>query len=66
MIEQQMIDKQKLLNLRGKYIKQTLVQLEQINGGRIKPEERKAILDGFNDLMRDVLLHVGFLEEIQQ
>jgi hypothetical protein len=62
----QTINKQTLINLRGKYIKQALMQLESINGGTIKPEERKAVLDAMNDLMRDVLIAVGVNEEVQQ
>lgn len=57
--------KQKVINLRGKYIKQALTQLEQINGGMIKQEERKAVLDAMNDLVRDVLIALGATEEAQ-
>lgn len=57
--------KQKVINLRGKYIKQALTQLEQINGGSIKQEERKAVLDAMNDLVRDILIALGATEEVQ-
>jgi hypothetical protein len=57
--------KQKVINLRGKYIKQALTQLERINGGMIKQEERKAVLDAMNDLVRDVLIALGATEEAQ-
>lgn len=43
-----------LENLRGKYIKQTLTNIEEIQG-RVSNESRKAILDGFNDYHRELL-----------
>lgn len=39
-------------NMIGKYSKQTLARLEQ--QGAITPQIRKAILDGFNDLFREL------------
>ena len=47
-----------LKNLRGKYIKQVLTQVEE--EGVLTPIVRKIILDGFNDLMRDVLRELGY------
>ena len=39
-------------HLRGKYAKQTLQRLE--NGGMLNPTARKHILDGFNELHREL------------
>jgi len=39
-------------NLRGKYIKQILSRLEITKS--LTPETRKVILDGFNDLYREL------------
>lgn len=47
-----------LKNLRGKYIKQALSQLEAL--GVLTPEVRKVVLDNLNDLMRDVLRELGY------
>lgn len=47
-----------LKNLRGKYIKQLLSQLEEL--GIMTPEVRKSVLDNINDLMRDVLRELGY------
>lgn len=40
-----------IYNLRGKYIKQTLLRLEEIH--RLDPDIRKIVLDGYNDLFRE-------------
>lgn len=50
--------KTELSNLRGKYIKQLLTQLE--NEGVKTPEVRKLVLDNMNDLMRDILRVLGY------
>lgn len=58
------IDAQKLNdinNLRGKYIKQTLMRLEDIHA--LSPEIRKIVLDGYNDLYREFHKIVGYTEE---
>ena len=47
-----------LNNLRGKYIKQLLTQLEKIM--IIHPDVRKIILDNMNDLTRDILKELGY------
>lgn len=49
---------QTLKNLRGKYIKQVLLQLEGID--TLTPVVRKIVLDNFNDLMREVLKELGY------
>lgn len=48
-------------NLRGKYIKQTLLRLEDLR--TLTPEIRKIILDGYNDLFREFHKVVGYTEE---
>lgn len=48
-------------NLRGKYIKQTLMRLEDIHA--LSPEIRKIILDGYNDLFREFHKIIGYTEE---
>jgi hypothetical protein len=50
--------KTELKNLRGKYIKQLLSQLESL--GVLTPDMRKLVLDNINDLMRDVLRELGY------
>lgn len=50
--------KTELKNLRGKYIKQLLTQLE--SEGVMTPAVRKLVLDNFNDLMRDILRELGY------
>lgn len=50
--------RKELKNLRGKYIKQLLSQLEGL--AVLTPEVRKLVLDNFNDLMRDVLRELGY------
>lgn len=47
-----------LKNLRGKYIKQALSQVELL--GIMTPELRKIILDNINDLVRDILRELGY------
>lgn len=47
-----------LKNLRGKYIKQVLSQLEQEQ--ELTPKIRKIVLDAINDLMRDVQKELGY------
>lgn len=47
-----------LKNLRGKYIKQLLSQLESL--GVLTPDVRKLVLDNINDLMRDILRELGY------
>lgn len=50
---------QKMINhLKGKYIKRILVQLEA--QGPVKPEVRKAVLDGLNDMARDIQKELGY------
>jgi len=44
-------------NLRGKYIKQILERLESQT--IITQQQRKVILDGCNDMIRDILLLFG-------
>lgn len=45
---------QQINNLRGKYIKRVLSKLETLRA--LSPQERKIILDAFNDLIRDIQL----------
>lgn len=51
----------KLINLKGKYIKQVLGNLEDI--GPLDKQTRKIILDAFNDLLRDILRQLGYTVE---
>ncbi len=54
-----MSETQRILNnLRGKYIKRVLTQLEETD--KINQETRKIILDCINDLMRDVFKELGY------
>lgn len=46
----------KIQDLKGKYVKRTLERLEASN--RIDPVIRKFVLDGFNDLFREITLHL--------
>ena len=41
-------------NLRGKYIKQLLTRIEELNNVELTPELRKCILDEINDLFREL------------
>jgi len=49
---------QTLTNIKGKYIKRTLTLIEL--AGQQSVEVRKIILDGFNDMMRDILKELGY------
>jgi hypothetical protein len=46
----------KVQDLKGKYAKRTLERLEASD--RIDPIIRKFVLDGFNDLFREITLHL--------
>lgn len=59
-MENQTVTERVLAHLRGKYIKRTLELLEIEFGGEIPKPIRKAVLDGFNDLTRDVLTELGY------
>lgn len=52
---------QKIANLRGKYIKQTLSRIEEEK--QLSKVIRKAVLDGFNDLYRELYQHLGYEHE---
>ena len=43
----------------------TLNALERHFGGKLPPEVKKAILDGYNDLARDIHTIIGFGEEAE-
>lgn len=45
-------------HFRGKYIKHVLSELEK--AGKLDPESRKIILDGFNGFSRSVLAQMGY------
>jgi hypothetical protein len=50
-----------IYNLRGKYIKQTLLRLEELH--KLDPETRKIILDGYNDLFREFDKIIGVADD---
>lgn len=50
-----------LENLRGKYIKQILSNLER--DSILNPDIRKIVLDGINDYARDVFKELGYTTE---
>jgi hypothetical protein len=43
----------------------TLNSLERHFGGKLPPEVKKAVLDGYNDLARDIHTIIGFGEEVE-
>lgn len=47
-------------NLRGKYIKQLLTRIEELNNVELTPELRKCILDEINDLFRELYKTLGY------
>lgn len=61
MINTTTVDVTTLNNLRGKYIKQVLQRLEE---SKLDNKlARKIVLDGINDLMREILKELGHIEE---
>jgi len=49
---------QTLINIKGKYIKRVLTHIEL--AGLQSLTIRKIVLDGFNDMMRDILKELGY------
>jgi hypothetical protein len=47
-----------IMNLKGKHIKAALTRLERF--GPVSKDTRKIVLDGFNDLTRDILRLLGY------